>query len=604
MWLVSSLHSHLPVHMQAFLDSQIAAGRLHIHNKSSTDDFVRFIFLLSHAPPNAPGLKTLSIAFPLPSPAAAAILSECIRKHSTLSSLSLHLPPSVVPNAHVAPPVLSSLSCLPQLTSLTLSFAHPTSPSVSDTAATITALHAALSNLPGLRSVRLSNLRISCTPPHAHTASASPTGSPTAATPPGGPHRQSPIHRTDLQSLSLDPVVAALSTRTALEHLTLSTLLGERDIPLPCSRLAGEFAALSALDITLEEESIVIDPPADCPYWRLRDAVVISPLPSLTRLHFTLMSNKVNSSFVKSLFRSVACHPALRSVQVCLRSVPAESVQDLETLLANLTRLASLRFILRVTAPFPARSMHAAAAGLAQLSSLTHLSFALGETAPARGEPWVEDDWHGGAALAPLAGLTQLRSLLCSFGAAWSPAAAQVCATWRQQLHLWPLVRLRALSLTMCEVDVPCADATAVLSQLGYLIQLHVGRLQCACVPHLAELLRHHTALRRMKLWLTPVNAAVVRCIGEYVRRQPHIEHVHVSSCRPGAPPGDGTTSSEAEADWVDALDQLPLTAKYVFKCPCADLPDEDLKRVRTQLLRRGAVSSGTLANLRIKRGE
>lgn len=573
------------------------------------DVFGRCLTLLSRTTPATPGLQSLTVFPMISSRLTAALLSNALLHHTTLTTLTVALSLKQASDSCTAPcvatAVLPTLSHLTHLTSLTLSFvpkAHPrypedgfvpyaASPAVADA---LGSLAEAVSTLPHLARVHLDLCPLGCHPEtRAHAAKWA-----TAHTCVAHKRRRLADAACDIAAVSLDSVVAALAAAPCLSRLELSSAeIGQGWSR--CAGLRGDFPSLRHFDLTVAHESAAHTPasvqPKEASAWPRPTA----PIPAIRSMSLTLRDDRVHSNpeAVALALSSCSYLPNLSTLTVTLPQQTYEGLRQFVVGLRHARQVATLCVDLTPTShnlvnDCIVRSMPGSLACMTRLTALQlslpqDTSF-LPQLPP---EEVLEADGSAGHADTAVAAASakpfeRLREIKLTYSNGRTLSSVNRTMTF---FPLAPFSGLTSLTLLFC-FPRSCNEERLTrhqLPQLTGLNRLILGPLQLEGVAALEKCLLPLTRLTHLELEARPVGAALVRCVACCAARTPRLAMLelrcaeHLSSGKEAAP--------VAQADWVEGLRALPCWGSYSMRCHNPHTSPAALSAVRQELADRGA---------------
>ena len=579
--------------MQAYFDMLVATSSNLVIQLAddAKHDMNAYMSLLAHTAACSPPLRGLSIYTAVHSPSTAGLLADALLHHCSICSLSLPYLPCIGntenPAANI---VLHALPRLSHLTCLKLTLLTPTFPD-EQTATSMASAHSTRSVLQALAAavgalVHLTDLEL-CT---MHAAEQLPqTGDDSAE---ASPHkiRKLAIEEASCRLLggvpTLDPVVAALSTAPALTQLSLSFTYPHNTTGLPFSGIRGPFNALRNLILgtCFLFNGLSWHPTA------AGTLLPPSPLPALTALSFHSGSSSREVSHIADVLDGASHQSALRCMELHMRAVPDAALPPLGARLGLLSMLHTVSLFFGDKSRASQRGVRALAEGLAQLTSLTSLLLSFEHACPERAAEVgvtaaaVPDD--SSAMLRPLSSLPRLQHMCFSCDVDCTvPIPGLNRALLDCPLHA--LCQLTHLDMNFNFNEVEVASVRHHVPTLTQLQHLNAAGLRCNDAEDVRASLAPLTQLTYLRLSIMPVDAALVRCIGECASLMHGLQECCVRSCDLRC--DDEDVCEFAHADWLQGLVYLPGWGRYEFHVSNDAVPDCVLRAVARQLESRGA---------------
>ena len=561
--------------MQAYADMLVAStssltiGRIYMGRRQLNT----LLSLLARTGPCSSPFRSFHMRQPIECPGTAALLHDALCHHTSLSSLSLEkVSCSHQGGTSPALAVLPALPHLPRLTSLDLSLltADPSATeATASTAATLEALAAAVTALPhlGTFAIAVEYMHPEYSRNNTRKRQRIDTATSKNATP------------------SLDPVIAALSSRPALTRLGIK-FESRKQPTITCSGICGPFPALQDLDISMDAGYGDGD-------WGIAGGRTFHPLPlssvsALTTLSICFGVDDLERRCTKAVIDAAAQQPALRALILSVQSIAESSLLQLEASLGALEQLRSLRVELGDSCEFSPHGLRALVNGISHVPKLTCLDFYLEQMFLERSEDGQAGEPSSNQMFAPLRRLTQLQTLCYDYACKiddphplWQVNDAFVAdALQERQL-------LTSLSLCFRVEEVSLHMIVPRVSVLTRLQSLVVHGLIYEGVHHVRECLSPLTGLASLDLSLRPFDAALVRCVGECAAGMPGLMSC---SLRSGDLNPDNDYESEyAARDWLQGLLHLPSHGAYTFAVENEAIPAFEYEAMQEELERRGA---------------
>lgn len=579
------------MHMQDYFNMRVMSkdvGALTIspHENDSVSRVCHAsLALLLGTAPARPGLHSLHISGGVFNSASAALLSHALLNHSCLSHLSAPTL-SWKPAAFAPSPAEAIYTILPQLshlTSLTLSIAACASTPNSITIATIRSLASAISALPALASLVLSRVSAKVSSNTCGTIDRAAHGDERVVK-----RRRHTRYIGRPEVLTLDPVIAALSTAPALTALCLTCSQTMPSQNIPCSGIAGPFSSLCRLHLHFQAP----DDYSRNVKRRLSPSnriVHIAPMPALQSV--TLSARHPfdkGDALVSTIISSAAQQPALTALRLELgRTCPSDSFHEAPA--AQFQSSMSDEQLVKVDAawlPTPAR-LHALVSELARLTRLHSLELQVVDH-QLRLKGAASD--HHPSMLQPLLGLQKLQDLCLRFegpkkGRADTMMLALLAAPETA------LSKLTALSFRFEGSIHTAVVLSPKLPQLTALRRLSLWGLRCEAMKEVLASLRTSPQLEELEVVLQPVDGAVVRWFAEFAAQMPQLCVGRLGSSQTGPAEHVGKSYGPrfAMPDWIEGLLHLPGRGKFVIDVENGQVMEGALAVVREALESRGA---------------
>lgn len=564
---------HQGMVLQAYVDAIVETGEVKVGSSHEDKQVQTILSHIARTAPTSSGLRTLTVDASILTSSTAALLAHSLLHHAS-SLTTLHMPflACVASNhSHPAEAAFSSLCRLSLITSLKLGCISPCTFSGGGGAETVEALAASISRLPNLTTFTLHNMNIS-------TAASAVT----EAAPPANKRRRVCRAAGGRPPVSLDPVIAALSTAPALTLLTLSF---ERDstttLPLPCSGIAGPFSSLRRLRLTVQSDANLPDATIAAD----RSVLPTALLPDLRCLDVHFNASAIEPEFSLAIVNSVMQQVELRELQVFLCHLPEPAAAAIEHGFGRLCNLSNLSVWFGCDVSSTTASVRAAAAGFAALPALTRLELCALDACvffDDGGEALVlEEDVQ--CMLQPLAAAVGLRDLRCDFkeypGAGLSYAAVDALV----HMPLRALTRLTRLEVRVEGDSIAAGDLAPQLRVLTGLQRLRLTGVTHSAAGQLQGCLERLVHLTHLHLSLQPVSEQVLKVIGGCLGAMTGLTRLKLSSCA-----RDRWPHFLADSDWVQGILHMPRRGTYEFYCQTEEIEDEVYEDIRRQVAERG----------------